>query len=81
MLGDIEYENQNWLQAIKHHKKSVRLNKQQDQFYFSIAKSYSHLGDMKNSEKYVKLAKKHTHDDDAQESFYQSKLDRLSQLN
>jgi tetratricopeptide (TPR) repeat protein len=80
MLGEIEFENKNWLQAIKHYKESVRLNKQQDQFYFSIAKSYYQLGDIKNSEKYVKLAKKYTYDD-GQQLFYQSKLNSLSKLN
>jgi Flp pilus assembly protein TadD len=80
MLGDIEYENKNWLGAISHYKKSIRLNKRQDEFYFSIAKSYYQLGDIKNSEKYLKLAKRHTYDD-GQESFYQNKLDTLANLN
>ncbi|MFT5520282.1 MAG: tetratricopeptide (TPR) repeat protein [Enterobacterales bacterium] len=80
MLGDIEYESQNWLQAIKHYKKSVRLNKQQDQFYFSIARSYYQLGDIKNSERYMKLAKRYTHDE-RQQTLYQRKLDNLATLN
>jgi len=80
MLGNVEYDNKNWLKAIEHYKKSIRLNKLHDEFYFSIAKSYYQLGDFKNSKKYVKLAKRHTYDD-SQQAYYQSKLDNLSNLN
>lgn len=79
MLGDVQYENENWLEAIKHYKKSIRLDKKQNEFYFSLAKSYFQLGDINNSEKYLKLAKKYSYDD-GQQLFYQSKLDAFTKL-
>ena len=80
MLGNTAYQRQQWKQAIKHYKQAIRLNKRQNNFYFSIAKSYSQLGDVESSKRYIKLAKRYSYDD-AQQLFYQSKIDKLADHN
>jgi len=79
MLGEVAYEKQQWQQAIDHFKQSVRLNKNQHEFYFSIARSYYKLGDVEQAKLYLVRAKKHTQDDNS-EHLYQSKIDRLTDL-
>jgi len=79
LLGETEYEAGNWNEAIKHYRRSIRLEKRQHQFYFSLAKSYYQLGDYQNSERYFKLAKRYA-DKFNVDNLYQSKIDTLASL-
>ncbi|MFT5164763.1 MAG: Flp pilus assembly protein TadD [Alteromonadaceae bacterium] len=79
MLGEVQYNQKNFTAAVKHYRKAIKLNDQQHEFYFSLAKSYYQLGQMGNSRKYMRLARKHSKGDEGG-SRYQSKLDRLSKL-
>jgi len=76
LLGETEYEAGNWEQAIKYYRRSIRLEKQQHQFYFSLAKSYYQLGDIENTKRYFKMAKRYA-DKFGAENGYQSKIDAL----
>lgn len=58
MLGDIAYDENTYKKAIKHYKKAIALNNQQHAFYFSLAKAYYANGDMKNTERYLRAAKR-----------------------
>ena len=79
MLGEIQYEEGNWLQSIVHYKKAKSMNKKQHMFYFALAKSYYKLGDIKNSQLNIKLAQKYA-SRDGEELLYQSKIDVLNTL-
>jgi len=79
MLGEVAYEKKEFKQAISHYQKAIKLNRKIHEFYFAIAKSYYQLGDIKNSQKYTALAKKHSHLQ-SDEMLYQSKINILDQL-
>ncbi len=79
LLGETAYEQKRWADAIKHYRRSIRLDRYQHQFYFSLSKSYYHLGNLEMSEKYIKLAKKYA-DKNTSENLYQSKIDKFTSL-
>jgi len=79
ILGEIEFEKQNLVQAIKYYKKAISLDKKKHHYYFALAKVYHQQGNIKRSKKYLKLAKKYT-PTQRQQQLYQGKLDLLSNL-
>ena len=79
ILGEVAYEKQDWTLAINQYKKAIRLDKKQHQFYFSLAKTYYKTGNIKQSKKFMALAKKYSQMDDLQ-LLYQGKLEQLSDI-
>lgn len=79
MLGEAEYDQKNWHAAIKHYQKAIKLDKNDHEFYFSLAKVYFELGEISHSKKYMKLAKKHAKGGEF-EHRYQSKIRLLSKI-
>lgn len=79
MLGEVAFDKQDWKLAIKQYKKAIRLNKRQHNFHFALARAYYKNGDVKQSKKYMALAKRYSPMEDLQ-LLYQSKLDRLEDI-
>lgn len=79
MLGENEFDNENWKSAISHYRHAIKLNRDKHEFYFGLAKSYYQLGDITNSQKYIRKAKRLAPDDHTK-TRYVGKLETLSRL-
>ncbi|MEW6997124.1 tetratricopeptide repeat protein [Colwelliaceae bacterium BS250] len=79
LLANEAYHSNNFLLAIKLYKKARRMQPNEHEFYFGLAKSYYKLGDIKLSEYNLKKAKKLAPFKDL-ENKYQSKLDLFTSL-
>jgi tetratricopeptide (TPR) repeat protein len=78
-LGDYEYEQENWQQALAHYRQALKLEKSYHEVFFGLGKTYFKLGNVSRSQYYLKLAKKKARTQE-EENIYQSKLELLSRL-
>ncbi|WP_289029841.1 hypothetical protein [uncultured Paraglaciecola sp.] len=78
-LGEQDIEQQNWKLALGHFKKALILNRNMHEGYFGLARVYFEIGELDESERYLKLAKNKALNNHYEEK-YQSKLDFLSSL-
>ncbi len=79
MLGDQEFNQGNWRDAIKYYQKAIKLDDRPHEFYFGLAKTYYKLGDIKRSTEYLRRAKRSSYLEQDKE-LYQGKLDLFSRL-
>ena len=79
ILGEQEFDNENWLVALEHYRDALRLDKSSHEIYFGLAKTYFQLGDVTRSKRYFEKAKMKSRSGQDQEK-YQGKLDLLSRL-
>jgi tetratricopeptide (TPR) repeat protein len=78
-LGEQEMEKRHWDQAVAHFRRALALDKGKHEVYFWLARAYFEIGELQQSERYLKQAKnkaRNKHD----EKKYQSKLEFLSSL-
>ncbi|GAC20572.1 tetratricopeptide repeat protein [Paraglaciecola arctica] len=78
-LGEQEMEQKHWDQALAHFRRALSLDRSKHEVYFGLARVYFEIGELQQSERYLKQAKntaKNKHD----EQRYQSKLEFLSSL-
>ncbi|MEP0355433.1 MAG: tetratricopeptide repeat protein [Paraglaciecola sp.] len=78
-LGEQDIEQRNWKLALGHFKKALILNRNMHEGYFGLARVYFEIGELDESERYLKLAKNKAFNNHYEEK-YQSKLDFLSSL-
>ncbi len=77
--GEEDFDNGDYEQAITHFRRATRLDDDKHEFYFGLAKSFAALGDVDNSQRYLRRAKRASPFEDVR-ARYQSKLDLLSRL-
>lgn len=78
-LGEQEMEQEHWDQALAHFRKALALDRGKHEVYFGLARVYFEIGELQQSERYLKQAKnkaRNKHDEEK----YQSKLEFLSNL-
>jgi tetratricopeptide (TPR) repeat protein len=79
ILGEEEMEQKHWDQALAHFRRALALDRGKHEVYFGIARVYFEIGELQQSERYLKLAKnkaRNKYDEDR----YQTKLEFLSDL-
>lgn len=79
MLGDQEFNQGNWREALGYYRKAIQLDDRPHEFYFGLAKTYYKLGDTKRSAEYLRRAKRNSYLEQDKE-LYQGKLDLFSRL-
>lgn len=79
ILGEQEFDNENWQGALQHYRDALRLDKSKHEIYYGLAKTYYQLGDISRSQRYFRKAKNRSRSEQDQER-YQGKLDFLSRL-
>lgn len=77
ILGEQEFENENYLGALEHYRSALRLDKSRHEIFYGLAKTYYQLGDVNRSARYFKKAIQRSRTDQDQRR-YQGKLDFLS---
>jgi tetratricopeptide (TPR) repeat protein len=78
-LGEQEMEQEHWDQALAHFRKALALDRGKHEVYFGLARAYFEIGELQQSERYLKQAKNkagNKHDEER----YQSKLEFLNSL-
>ena len=78
-LGEQEIEQKHWDQALAHFRKALALDRSKHEVYFGLARVYFEIGELQQSERYLKQAKNKAlskYDEDR----YQSKLEFLRNL-
>jgi Flp pilus assembly protein TadD len=78
-LGEQEMEQEHWDQALAHFRKALSLDRGKHEVYFGLARVYFEIGEMQQSERYLKQAKNKAKNKQDEEK-YQSKLEFLSSL-
>lgn len=76
-LGEQEMEQKHWDQALAHFRRALALDRSKHEVYFGLARAYFEIGELRESERYLKQAKNkasNKYDEDR----YQAKLDFLS---
>ncbi|MFQ3192566.1 MAG: tetratricopeptide (TPR) repeat protein [Paraglaciecola sp.] len=76
-LGEQEMEQKHWDQALAHFRVALALDRSKHEVYFGLARAYFEIGELRESERYLKQAKNkasNKYDEDR----YQAKLDFLS---
>ncbi|QOL25102.1 tetratricopeptide repeat protein [Thalassotalea sp. LPB0316] len=77
LLGTEAYYNGEYLAAVNHYKKAIRLDNKQHEFYFGIAKAYAELGELDQVKRSLERAKNYaTYNDD--ELRYDAKIQFLN---
>lgn len=79
MLGQEELDQKHYQDAIEHFREAIRLNRNQHEFYYALAKTYYQMGDLVATERYLRLAKRRAIFDQ-DEDRYQNKINLLTQL-
>lgn len=77
MLAEIDKDEGSFDSSVSHYKKAIRLDSNQHQFFFGLASVYFIKGDLQQSQRYLKLAKKKAGKEKIV-SAYINKLDALS---
>ena len=77
ILGEQEFEKENYLVALDHYRDALRLDKTRHEIFYGLAKTYYQLGDVNRSARYFKKAIQRSRTDQDQRR-YQGKLDFLS---
>jgi Flp pilus assembly protein TadD len=78
-LGEQELEHQQWDLALAHFRKALALDRSKHEVYFGLARAYFQIGELQQSERYLKLAKNKA-GNKQDENMYQTKLEFLSRL-
>ncbi|MBU3002221.1 tetratricopeptide repeat protein [Paraglaciecola arctica] len=78
-LGEQQMEQQHWDQALEHFRKALALDRNKHEVYFGLARAYFEIGELQQSERYLKQAKNKARNKQ-DEQMYQSKLEFLSRL-
>jgi tetratricopeptide (TPR) repeat protein len=78
-LGEQEIEQKHWDQALAHFRRALALDRGKHEVYFGLARVYFEIGELQQSERYLKQAKNNAHSK-YDEDRYQSKLEFLSSL-
>jgi tetratricopeptide (TPR) repeat protein len=78
-LGEQEIEQEHWDQALEHFRKALALDRSKHEVYFGLARVYFEIGELQQSERYLKLAKNKARNKQ-DEDRYQTKLEFLSGL-
>jgi tetratricopeptide (TPR) repeat protein len=78
-LGEEEMEQKHWDQALAHFRKALALDRGKHEVYFGLARAYFEIGELRQSERYLRLAKNKARNK-FDEDRYQSKLEFLSNL-
>lgn len=78
-LGEQEIEQKHWDQALTHFRKALALDRGKHEVYFGLARVYFEIGELQQTERYLKLAKNKA-SNKQDEDKYQSKLEFLSRL-
>lgn len=78
-LAEQEMEQKQWRQALAHFRRALALDRGQHLVYFGLARAYFEIGELIQSERYLKLAKNKA-SSKYDENRYQSKLELLSRL-
>jgi len=78
-LGEQEMEQKHWDQALAHFRRALALDRGKHEVYFGLARVYFEIGELQQSERYLKRAKHNAHNKHDEER-YQSKLEFLSRL-
>lgn len=78
-LGEQEMEQEHWDQALEHFRKALALDRSKHEVYFGLARVYFQIGELQQSERYLKLAKNKARSKQ-DEDRYQTKLEFLSNL-
>ncbi|WP_169303118.1 tetratricopeptide repeat protein [Thalassotalea mangrovi] len=79
VLADEAYHQGNYQEAISQYNKASKMQPNEDQFYFGLAKTYMKLGDYELGEKYLNKAKEVADFPDVQQRYAQ-KLRLLSKI-
>ena len=72
-------EQKHWDQALAHFRNALALDRGKHEVYFGLARAYFEIGELQQSERYLKLAKNKA-GNKFDEDRYQSKLEFLSNL-
>lgn len=76
----IEADRQgNYVEALSHYRRAIRLNAGDDSFYFAVARTHAALGDAEKMAKNLQLARKYAPNQDSRLKYTQ-KLERLKSL-
>jgi tetratricopeptide (TPR) repeat protein len=78
-LGEQEIEQKHWVQALAHFRRALALDRGKHEVYFGLARVYFEIGELQQSERYLKQAKNNAQSKYDQDR-YQSKLEFLSSL-
>jgi tetratricopeptide (TPR) repeat protein len=57
-LGNLSFDKGEHKQSLEHYKKSISLNSKPHEFYFHLARTFLVLGDLENTKRYLRKAKK-----------------------
>ncbi|CAM3799329.1 tetratricopeptide repeat protein [Rheinheimera salexigens] len=79
MLGTEAYKQQEFRQGIKHFETALRLERDNHEAYFGLARSYFSLNQLGMAERYLTKAKRHTFTKQDKRR-YQQKLNVLNQI-
>jgi Flp pilus assembly protein TadD len=79
LLGEQDMEQKNWEQALAHFRRALALDRGKHEVYFGLARAYFEIGELQQSERYLKQAK-NTSINKRDEDRYQTKLEFLSNL-
>jgi tetratricopeptide (TPR) repeat protein len=79
ILGEQEFESDNYDLALSHYRKALSLDKTKHEIYFGLAKVYYQLGEVERSQVFLKKAKRISSNQQEQDK-YQGKLDLMSKL-
>ncbi|AWB65182.1 hypothetical protein C2869_01405 [Saccharobesus litoralis] len=74
--GDLALESGDYLAAVSHYKRAIRIAPKHDSFYFGLARAYYSLGDNNKTQQYLAKAKRYADFDDDSHR-YQAKLNML----
>ena len=77
MLAEIDRDYGDFESSISHYLNAINLDRNQHQFYFGIASAYFEKGDLDNSARYLKVAKRKAGRSELAE-VYENKLSALS---
>lgn len=78
-LGEQEMEQKHWDQALAHFRRALALDRGKHEVYFGLARAYFEIGELQQSERYLKQAR-NTARNKRDEEKYQSKLEFLTSL-
>lgn len=78
-LGEEQIERKNWDEAIAHFRKALSLDRGRHEIYFGLARVYFEIGELQQSERYLKQAKNNARNKNL-EMEYQNKLSFLHDL-
>jgi tetratricopeptide (TPR) repeat protein len=75
-LGEQELEQRHWDKALAHFRRALALDRGKHEVYFGLARAYFEIGELQQSERYLKQAKNKAHNK-SDEQRYQNKLEFL----